>query len=160
VQRRRELSSGAPFRVERRRALQSDLPFIEEVHVAALGPVALVGYGWPAITLRKQFRSEIDVTNCHVISVDGRRAGYLSIEDRDTYWYIDAIAMARRYQGKGVGTLVLRDVLTEAGSRPVRLNVLHVNRARLLYERLGFRVIRRDEQRQIMEWRAPGRERD
>jgi ribosomal protein S18 acetylase RimI-like enzyme len=155
LRRRRELSNGAPFRVERRRALQADLPFIEEVHVAALGPVALVGYGWPAITLREQFRSEIDIATCHVISVDGRRGGYISIEDRDNFWYIDAIAMARGYQGKGIGTLVLRDVLTEAGARPVRLNVLHVNRARVLYERLGFRVIRRDEQRQIMEWRAP-----
>jgi ribosomal protein S18 acetylase RimI-like enzyme len=155
LRRRRELSSGAPFRVERRPAQQADLPFIEEIHVAALGPVALVGYGWPAITLREQFRSEIDLATCHVISVDGRRGGYISIEDRDSFWYIDAFAMARPYQGKGIGTLVLGDVLTEAGVRPVRLNVLHVNRARALYERLGFRVIRRDEQRQIMEWRAP-----
>ncbi len=155
MRRRRELSSGAPFRVERRRAMRADAAFIEDVHVEALGPVALVGYGWPAVTLREQFRSEIDVATCHVISVDGRRAGYISIEDRDTFWYIDAIAIARRYQGKGIGTLVLRDVLAEAGARPVRLNVLHVNRARALYERLGFRVIRRDEQRQIMEWRAP-----
>lgn len=155
MRRRRELSSGPPFRIERRRALREDAAFIEDVHVEALGPVALIGYGWPAVTLREQFRSEIDVATCHVISVDGRRAGYISIEDRDTFWYIDAIAIARRYQNKGIGTLVLRDVLAEAGARPVRLNVLLVNRARALYDRLGFRVIRRDEQRQIMEWRAP-----
>jgi len=133
----------------------TDLPFIEEVHVAALGPVALVGYGWPAVKLRQQFRSEIDLATCHVLSVDGRRAGYVSIEDRDSFWYIDAIAIARPYQRKGIGTLVLRDVLSEAGTRPVRLNVLLVNPARFLYERLGFRVIRHDAQRQIMEWRAP-----
>jgi GNAT superfamily N-acetyltransferase len=113
--------------------MPSDLPFLEEVHVAALGPVALVGYGWPAFRLLAQFRSEIDLATCHVISVDGRRAGYVSIEDRDSYWYIDAIAIARRYQGKGIGTLVLRDALAEAGGRPVRLNVLRVNRARFLY---------------------------
>lgn len=139
--------------MQRRRAIHEDLPFLEEVHVAALGPVALVGYGWPASRLREQFHTEIDVSTCHVISVDGRNAGYISIEDRDTLWYIDAIALARRYQGQGIGSLVLRDVLAEAGRRPVRLNVLHVNRARLLYERLGFRVLRRDELRQIMEWR-------
>ena len=122
--------------------------------MAALGPVALVGYGWPASRLREQFRSEIDVSTCHLISIDGRRAGYISIEDRDSFWYIDAVAIARRHQGKGIGTLVLRDMLAEAGARPVRLNVLHVNPARALYARLGFRVIRRDNQRQIMEWRA------
>lgn len=122
--------------------------------MAALGPVALVGYGWPELKLRAQFRAEIDVATCHVISVDARRAGYISIEDRDSFWYIDAIAIARRHQGQGIGTLVLRDVLAEAGARPVRLNVLNVNRARSLYERLGFRVVHHDAQRQIMEWRA------
>lgn len=155
MHRRRELSNGAPFRVELRRALRTDLPFIEDVHVEALGPVALVGYGWPAIRLREQFRTEVEVATCHVISIDGRRAGYISIEDRDSFWYIDAFAIARRYQRKGIGTLVLREVLAEAGARPVRLNVLHVNPARALYERLGFRAIRRDDQRQIMEWRPP-----
>lgn len=155
MQRRRELSSGDPFRVELRRAQRADLPFLEDVHVEALGPVALIGYGWPAVTLREQFRREIEVATCHVVSVDARRAGYVSVEDRDSYWYIDAIAIARRYQGKGIGTIVLRNVLAEAATRPVRLNVLHVNRARELYERLGFRAIRRDEHRQIMEWRPP-----
>ncbi|HSK03119.1 MAG TPA: GNAT family N-acetyltransferase [Kofleriaceae bacterium] len=155
MQRRRELSSGDPFRVELRRAQRTDLPFLEDVHVEALGPVALIGYGWPAVTLREQFRREIEVATCHVISIDGRRAGYISVEDRDSYWYIDAIAISRRYQGKGIGTIVLRNVLAEASTRAVRLNVLHVNRARALYERLGFRAIRRDEHRQIMEWRPP-----
>ena len=141
--------------VVRRPAAEPDRQFLEDVHAAALGPVALVGYGWPEITLREQFREEIDLASCHVILADGRRAGYISIEDRGRFWYIDAIAIARRYQGKGVGTMVLRDVLADAGRRPVRLNVLHVNRARVLYERLGFRIIGRDDRRQIMEWRAP-----
>lgn len=143
------------MRIERRPAIASDAQFLEDVHAAALGPVALVGYGWPEITLREQFRSEIDLSWCHVIIVDGRRGGYLSVEDRGSLWYIDAIAIARRYQGKGIGTAVLREVLADAGNRPVRLNVLHVNRARALYERLGFRIVGRDARRQVMEWRAP-----
>src|SRR5262245_35733637 len=96
------------MRIERRRAVAADRQFLEDVHVAALGPVALVGYGWPAITLREQFRAEIDLSSCYVIGVDGARAGYLSIEDRGGYWYIDAIAIAPKYQRKGVGTRVLR----------------------------------------------------
>lgn len=143
------------MRIERRRAGEPDRQFIEDTHVAALGPVALVGYGWPEVTLREQFRSEIDLGTCQVILADGRRAGYISVEDRGRFWYIEAIAVARRYQGQGVGTAVLRDMLADAGWRAVRLNVLHVNRARALYERLGFRIIGKDDRRQIMEWRAP-----
>ena len=140
--------------MQRRPAFDRDLSFLEDVHVAALGPVALVGYGWPAFRLRDQFRKEIDVTNCHVILVDGVDAGYLSIEHKGEFWYIDAIAIAPKYQKKGVGTAALKAVLAEAGTLPVRLNVLHVNRAKSLYERLGFRTILQDARRQIMEWRA------
>jgi ribosomal protein S18 acetylase RimI-like enzyme len=141
------------MKIQRRRAIAQDATFLEDVHVAALGPVALVGYGWPAFRLRDQFHREIDVTNCHVILVDGVGAGYLSLEDKGEFWYIDAIAIAPKYQKKGVGTAALRSILDEAGRMPVRLNVLHVNRAKALYERLGFRTILEDARRQIMEWR-------
>ena len=142
------------MRIQRRPAFDHDRAFLEDVHVAALGPVVLVGYGWPAFRLRDQFHAEVDIRTCHVIIVDGIDAGYLSVEDKGDFWYIDAIAIAPKYQRKGVGTAALRSVLDEAGILPVRLNVLHVNRAKTLYERLGFRTITRDERRQIMEWRA------
>lgn len=147
------------MKVQRRPALDHDVAFLEDVHVAALGPVALVGYGWPAMRLRDQFHREIDVRHCHVILVDGVGAGYVSIEDKGEFWYIDAIAIAPKYQKKGVGTAVLAGVLADAGRIPVRLNVLHINRAKSLYERLGFRTILQDARRQIMEWRESARER-
>jgi GNAT superfamily N-acetyltransferase len=167
------------MKIQRRRAIAQDVTFLEDVHVAALGPLVLVGYGWPAFRLRDQFHREIEVTNCHVILVDGVGAGYLSISlvaravsdapppfppstrprpprssisDKGEFWYIDAIAIAPKYQRKGVGSAVLRSVLDEAGRVPVRLNVLHINRAKALYERLGFRTILEDKRRQIMEW--------
>jgi ribosomal protein S18 acetylase RimI-like enzyme len=133
-----------------------DVSFLEDVHVAALGPIALVGYGWPAFRLRDQFHRDIDVTNCHLILVGGLAAGYVSIEDKGAFWYIDAIAIAPKFQKKGVGTAALQAVMLEAGHTPVRLNVLHVNRAKSLYERLGFRTILEDARRQIMEWRPSG----
>lgn len=141
-------------RIEWRRASERDRAFLEDVHVRALGPIALVGYGWTAQATLSQFRREIDLANCEVITVDGPPAGYVSIQDRRTCWYIDAVALLPRYQGKGIGTAVLRDLLLRADLTPVRLNVLHVNPARALYERLGFRVLARDAQRQLMEWRA------
>ncbi len=141
------------MRIQLRRARDEDRAFLVEVHVRALGPVALVGYGWPAFRLERQFEREIEVANCHVIVVDDVDAGYISVEDKGEHWYIDAIAIAPNYQKKGVGTAALEAILAAAGTLPVRLNVLHVNRAKALYERLGFRTILRDERRQIMEWR-------
>jgi ribosomal protein S18 acetylase RimI-like enzyme len=148
------VSRDGQLRIQRRPAFEQDVGFLEEAHVRALGPVALVGYGWPAFRLRDQFHSEIDVTTCHVIVVNGVQAGYISVEDKGEYWYIDAIAIVPNYQRKGVGTAVLVDVLADAGTLPVRLNVLHINPAKGLYERLGFRTILEDARRQIMEYRA------
>ena len=142
------------YKLQRRPAFAADLAFLEDAHVAALGPVALVGYGWPACRLRDQFHKEIDVRACHVIIVDSVKAGYISIERKPDFLYIDAFAILPKYQKKGVGTAVLEAVLDDAGRMPVRLNVLHVNRAKALYERLGFRTILHDGRRQIMEWRA------
>ncbi|HLL20800.1 MAG TPA: GNAT family N-acetyltransferase [Kofleriaceae bacterium] len=141
------------MRVQLRPAFEADRTFLEDVHVAALGPVVLVGYGWPACRLREQFHKEIELANCHIILVDGRGAGYVSVEDKGAFWYIDAIAIVPKYQKKGVGTATLRSVLDDAGTLPVRLNVLHVNRAKTLYERLGFRTVMQDGRRQVMEWK-------
>lgn len=142
-----------PGSIARRPASLSDRGFVEEAHVAALGPIALVGYGWTATRLRAQFHAEVDLANCEVISVDGRDVGYVSIEDRGTFWYIDAFAITPNYQRKGVGGAALRVLLADAGLVPVRLSVLRTNRARSLYLRLGFRVIGGDRQRELMEWR-------
>src|SRR5688572_31134552 len=99
------------MRVQRRPARDLDRMFLEDVHVKALGPLALVGYGWPAFRLLDQFHNEIDLGCCYIILVDGNDAGYISIEDKGTFWYIDAIAIAPKYQRKGVGTAILADVL-------------------------------------------------
>ena len=144
---------GRPI-VVRRRARERDRAFLEEAHVAALGPIVLVGMGWTKERLRQQFFREVTLAHCEVISVDGRDAGYVSTVDRGAYWYIDAIAIVPRYQRKGVGGAVLRALLDDAAPRPVRLTVLRTNRARGLYARLGFVVVAQDGQRELMEWRA------
>jgi ribosomal protein S18 acetylase RimI-like enzyme len=152
VHRNRELISAT--RVACRRATLDDVEFCEEVHVAALGPVALVGYGWTADRLRAQFHSEVKLATCQVIMVDRVDVGYVSVEDHGSYWYIDAIAIVPKYQKRGVGAATMHLVMADAGLRPVRLSVLRTNRARSLYLRLGFRIVASDRLREQMEWRA------
>lgn len=141
-----------PAQVLRRPATPWDREFLEEAHVAALGPVALVADGWTAERLRAQFHREVRLDNCWVISAEGARAGYISVEDKRGHWYIDAFAILPKYQGRGVGEAALRNVQAEAAV--IRLSVFLTNRARGLYERMGFRVISVDRGRQLMEWRA------
>ena len=72
--------------------------------------------------------------------VDGHAIGYLGVSERESATFIDQIEIVPNYQGQGIGTALINNVL--ARGRPVDLGVLKVNDdARRLYERLGFRVI-------------------
>lgn len=62
---------------------------------------------------------------------------------------VDGICVARDHRGQGIGEALVEALCTEAtrrGYAAIRLEVIDTNvRARTLYERLGFRVVKRDE---------------
>lgn len=57
-----------------------------------------------------------------------------------------------RFQRQGIGTEVMKRLISEATALnlAVRLNVVTINPARRLYERLGFRVTNEDERKFCM----------
>jgi len=84
----------------------------------------------------------------HVYGVFGAmwRAAMLSLLERDIEnkrFLMDGIFVAKEARGKGVGTALLKAIITEAnrrGYQEVRLDVIDTNpRARALYERMGFK---------------------
>lgn len=78
-----------------------------------------------------------------VILVDGQPAGRLYVDRRAGEIRIVDIALLPDHRGMGVGTLLISRVLEEgrASGRPVTIHVERGNRARVLYERLGFRQV-------------------
>ena len=90
-----------------------------------------------------RFRDNFDPSDYQIIVVDGRDAGEIILADRESELYIASILILPEYQGHGIGTAIIRDILARADQRglPVALQVLKVNPARRLYERLGFAVI-------------------
>jgi len=56
------------------------------------------------------------------------------------------------FQRRGIGTEVIKRLFGEANefNLAVRLNVVRINPARRLYERLGFRVTREDDRKLSM----------
>lgn len=66
------------------------------------------------------------------------------------------LALLPEHQGKGFGRQVIETLQVEARIRhqPLRLQVLNNNRARGLYERLGFKATRTSDLYTQMEWRG------
>jgi [ribosomal protein S18]-alanine N-acetyltransferase len=85
-----------------------------------------------------------DVSFLYVLRLDTAIAGFCS------FWlvldeiHINNLAIRREYQGQGLGTALLKEVLQAGASRGAERATLEVRRsnapARRLYERLGFEV--------------------
>jgi ribosomal protein S18 acetylase RimI-like enzyme len=78
-----------------------------------------------------------------IIMKNGRDVGLLKVCRDGNPWELSQVQIALAYQGRGIGTAVLRNLLAGAvaANADVRLHVLKQNPARQLYERLGFRVV-------------------
>jgi ribosomal protein S18 acetylase RimI-like enzyme len=86
------------------------------------------------------YREHYESAVFDVIEIDGEPAGRLYVARWEDEMRIIDIALLPEYRGRGIGTALLRERLDEAASEGRRLSI-HVevgNRARRLYERLGF----------------------
>ena len=71
---------------------------------------------------------------------EGQEIGYLRSGEENGAIFIVQMLIAPGYQGRGIGTALIQDVLSHR--RPVELGIFKINvRARQLYECLGFTVV-------------------
>jgi ribosomal protein S18 acetylase RimI-like enzyme len=140
---------------ELRPASADDYAFLYRLHAATIREAVAATWGWDEDYQRQRFRENFDPACQQIVVVDGADAGVVKTEDRDGP-FLGLIEILPRYQGLGLGTRIIRDLLEQAHGRgeALTLHVLKANpRARALYERLGFHVIEEREVRYVM--RAP-----
>lgn len=118
-------------------------------------------WGWDDDFQARFFDEHFDVSsNRHVIEVSDEGIGTVEIWDEPARLVLASIRVAPEWQGRGVGTAIIRSVLSRGAAerKPVALQVLKVNpRAKQLYEREGFRVVEETPTHFRME-AAPGAE--
>jgi ribosomal protein S18 acetylase RimI-like enzyme len=92
-----------------------------------------------------------------VVMVGDEPAGRLYLDRRAGELRIVDVALLPAYRGVGLGTALLRGVLAEGEQQglPVTIHVEVMNRARRLYQRLGFRPVAEHGAHLLMEWKAP-----
>jgi SAM-dependent methyltransferase len=125
-----------------RPATEADREFLRSLHHACYRRWVEPIWGWYEADQNRRFDEAFSTTGCSIVELAGAPIGTLKTGRRDRALFVDDVEVAPGHQGRGIGTRLLRGVLTEAdGARlPVRLRVLHTNRARRLYQRLGFAV--------------------
>lgn len=139
-----------------RPATEADYDFLYDLHRQAFYTYVDQTWGWDEVTQQFMFRAEYAAVPRQVVLLDGEAIGSIAIEDQGEALFLDYIAILPAFQGRGVGTALVQWLVEEAQRRllPVRLHVLKVDPARVLYERLGFVVTGGDEHRWYMETRG------
>jgi ribosomal protein S18 acetylase RimI-like enzyme len=124
-----------------RPATWEDADFLYRLHRAALKQHVEQTWGeWEEEWQQRHFRQRFHPAACQVIIFEEQDVGVVCMVEQEAQVVVNVIEVLPECQGRGIGTFVMRLVLREAHLRgkPVALQVLKVNPARRLYERLGF----------------------
>ena len=94
-----------------------------------------------------------------VAEVDGKIIGAVWVRIMNDYGHIDdetpslAISLYKEYRGFGIGAALMKEILSllrEHGYKRVSLSVQKANYAVKLYQKVGFEVIKENEEEYIM----------
>lgn len=96
--------------------------------------------------VRQRLRDSFSPEHTSVIEDGGAFAGCVSLRPGDDGRWLEHFYLGPNFQGRGLGSAVLRTMLARADADgvPVRLNVLRGSAAQRLYERHGFTVETQD----------------
>jgi ribosomal protein S18 acetylase RimI-like enzyme len=146
-------------RLALRKAATSDADQLFDGYEATVGPYVQRIWGWDRHFQRRRFRERYALADFRVIERAGRFAGALHVERSAERIYLALIYVLPELQGRGIGGRLVRELIQEGRSTatPVALTVIDGNPARGLYERLGFKVIARDNHSSRMQWTPPRR---
>lgn len=106
---------------------------------------------------RSSYAAQFPSADHAIILYDDEPIGRLLVDRAGPFYHLVDITIAKRNRGRGIGTWLMRALCTEAEMmrKPFRLHVLAHNRAKGLYERLGFHTIEDGQVMLLME-RTPG----
>ncbi len=139
-----------------RPAQKDELDGLYAIHRAAMETYVSQTWGsWDDAFQRHHFREHWPDVRL-AIDVEGILGGFVDLDESPERIRVENIELLPAHQNKGIGTAILVSVQQRAAGRnlPVSLQVLKVNPARRLYERLGFRQIGETETHYQMAWQG------
>src|SRR5215216_4354916 len=136
-------------------ARSGDREFLFRLNEATMRVYVERVWGWDEAEQAIIFEERFDPERWQIIQFGGQDIGVLIVEEQSEEIILASIEILPEWQRQGIGSSVVRSVMdrAQASGKPLSLRVLHVNqRARSLYERLGFRPFKKIETHTYLRW--------
>jgi len=120
----------------------TDYEFVYEVKKNAYKKYVEQCWGkWNEIDQRNRFKESMEKTfdRTYIIMFNDERIGFYQgkVVNERTY-YIENICIIPEYQGKGIGTEILKSVINEYSDKNIEIQYFKQNPVGNLYKKLGF----------------------
>ena len=126
-------------------ATQEDYNFIYNLNKANIEDYVIKTWGnWNEDFQREFFSRYFQTIEFQIIVVNDKNVGIVAFSRSEKSIVIDEIQILPEYQNKGIGTLILSDIIADAQKAKIEINlrVLKVNDiAQNFYNKLGFEKI-------------------
>jgi GNAT superfamily N-acetyltransferase len=143
---------------------EHDFGFLYSLHEQTMKSYVDQTWGWNDSDQLARFRAGFDPMKRRIIVCGGQDVGVLAVEESPRGVFIGIVQITPPWQRLGIGTQVIEDITNAASIRglPTRLQVLKINPARRLYERLGFKLVEETQTHYVTEFHTrssavPGR---
>lgn len=133
-------SFGRQDMIKTRGATPDDKDFLWKLKVASMRRYVEAVYGWDDAIQYGFFEKGFRPEGIQIIQCDERDVGMYELQEQEDSWFLSRIEMLPEFQGQGVGTAAMQQLISQASKtdKPLRLQVFRVNPAQKLYARLGF----------------------
>lgn len=145
------------MKITRRRASNSDAELARQIHHRGYREIVERQYGpWDEAQQDQFFAKDWNPNIYEIVLCDGIPCGCISVVERADAIILRDLVIVPEYQNRGIGTLLLGEVMKRAQARnvPVHTGTHRLNRALNLYLRLGFREVGQTPTHILLEARA------
>jgi GNAT superfamily N-acetyltransferase len=138
-------------------ATESDRTFFRNVHHLAYRDVIESMFGWDEKSQDHYADIDFNSRNPHIIQYEEKPVGVLGWQEKQDHIWFGPIFVLPQFQNKGIGSFLVKQFIENAEAKNIalRLQTLRMNeRAKKLYERLGFIVLSSNEIHWHMEYKT------
>lgn len=133
--------------VEYRKYKEDDYDFVYQLKKECYYPYVVELWGWDEADQLKRFEAFMEKAALQmvILCVDGVSAGMMNWCVDGDILEIENICLDSKYRNRGIGTLVLSDVINKCRFDTIALQAFKNNPVIGLYKRLGFEVVGESE---------------